>query len=84
MVCLGLPGGDASAPRQPKLRKVEPGEYGAHARAHLPNKHVLVKASRVEYKSFSCYDNFVPSNNAGVPEHTPTHNALQHGEVWSS
>lgn len=33
---------------------------------------------RIEFKSFSCYDNFVPSNNAGVPDHTPTHAALHH------
>ena len=29
---------------------------------------------------FSCFDNFVPSNNCGVPEHTPTHYALHHLE----
>ncbi|XP_075975976.1 mitochondrial protein C2orf69 homolog isoform X2 [Anticarsia gemmatalis] len=47
----------------------------------FPTKHILVvRPSRVEYKSFSCYDNFVPSNNAGIPEHTPTHNALHHLE----
>ncbi|XP_068622889.1 mitochondrial protein C2orf69 homolog isoform X2 [Battus philenor] len=47
----------------------------------FPTKHVLVvKPSRIEYKSFSCYDNFVPSNNAGVPDHTPTHSALLHLE----
>ncbi|XP_037296843.1 LOW QUALITY PROTEIN: UPF0565 protein C2orf69 homolog [Manduca sexta] len=57
-------------------------ENMARMLAHtFPNKHVLVvKASRVAYKSFRCYDNFVPSNNAGVPEHTPTNNALQHLE----
>ncbi|KAJ0177595.1 hypothetical protein K1T71_006468 [Dendrolimus kikuchii] len=48
----------------------------------FPNKHILVvRPSRIEYKSFSCYDNFVPNNNAGVPEHTPTHNALHHLEI---
>ncbi|CAH0582853.1 unnamed protein product [Chrysodeixis includens] len=48
---------------------------------NFPNKHILViRPSRIEYKSFSCYDNFVPSNNAGVPEHTPTHSALHHLE----
>ncbi|KAJ8724639.1 hypothetical protein PYW08_016113 [Mythimna loreyi] len=47
----------------------------------FPTKHILVvRPSRIEYKSFSCYDNFVPSNNAGVPEHTPTHGALLHLE----
>ncbi|XP_061704326.1 mitochondrial protein C2orf69 homolog isoform X1 [Cydia pomonella] len=46
---------------------------------NFPSHHiVVVRPSRIEYKSFSCYDNFVPSNNAGVPEHTPTHSALLH------
>ncbi|CAG9580160.1 unnamed protein product [Danaus chrysippus] len=45
------------------------------------DKHiVVVRPSRIEFKSFSCYDNFVPSNNAGVPDHTPTHHALIHLE----
>ncbi|XP_060802290.1 mitochondrial protein C2orf69 homolog [Amyelois transitella] len=48
---------------------------------NFPNKHILVvRPARIEYKSFSCYDNFVPSNNAGVPDHTPTHSALHHLE----
>ncbi|XP_045516073.1 mitochondrial protein C2orf69 homolog isoform X3 [Pieris brassicae] len=48
---------------------------------HFPTKHiVVVRPARIEYKSFSCYDNFVPSSNAGVPEHTPTHSALHHLE----
>nr|XP_026498446.1 UPF0565 protein C2orf69 homolog [Vanessa tameamea] len=48
---------------------------------NYPTKHILVvRPARIEYKSFSCYDNFVPSNNAGVPDHTPTHNALHHLE----
>jgi len=34
----------------------------------------------MEFKTFSCYDNFVPGNNCGAPEHTPTHYALQHLE----
>lgn len=45
----------------------------------FPEKHiVVVRPSRIECRSFSCYDNFVPSNNAGVPDHTPTHCALHH------
>lgn len=32
----------------------------------------------MEYKTFSCFDNFVPCVNCGAPEHTPTHNALHH------
>ncbi|XP_048477820.1 mitochondrial protein C2orf69 homolog [Plutella xylostella] len=48
---------------------------------HFPKHHVcVVRPSRIEYKSFSCYDNFVPSNNAGVPDHTPSHSALEHLE----
>ncbi|KAJ2947250.1 hypothetical protein O0L34_g16959 [Tuta absoluta] len=48
---------------------------------NFPSKHIVViRPSRIEYKSFSCYDNFVPSNNAGVPDHTPMHGALLHLE----
>lgn len=36
--------------------------------------------NRMEFKTFSCYDNFVPCNNCGAPDHTPTHYALQHLE----
>lgn len=36
--------------------------------------------NRMEFKTFSCYDNFVPCNNSGAPDHTPTHHALQHLE----
>lgn len=32
----------------------------------------------MEYKTFSCYDNFVPCIHCGAPEHTPTHYALHH------
>lgn len=35
---------------------------------------------RMEFKVFACYDNFVPSNNTGAPEHTPMHYALHHLE----
>lgn len=34
----------------------------------------------MELKTFSCFDNFVPSNNCGAPDHTPTHYALHHLE----
>lgn len=34
----------------------------------------------MEFKTFSCFDNFVPSNNCGAPDHTPTHYALHHLE----
>ncbi|XP_076648408.1 mitochondrial protein C2orf69 homolog [Halictus rubicundus] len=49
---------------------------------NFPNKHVLViRPSRIHdtgNASFSCYDNFVPSNEYGVPSFLPTFNALQH------
>lgn len=49
--------------------------------SHFPNCHILVvRPSRIEFKTFSCYENFVPSGSGGVPEHTPTHYALQHFE----
>lgn len=35
---------------------------------------------RMELKTFACYDNFVPSNNCGAPDHTPNHSALLHLE----
>lgn len=34
----------------------------------------------MEYKTFSCFENFVPSSKCGAPEHTPMHNALEHLE----
>lgn len=34
----------------------------------------------MEYKTFSCYENFVPCSNCGAPEHTPMHNGLMHLE----
>ncbi|XP_031333086.1 UPF0565 protein C2orf69 homolog isoform X1 [Photinus pyralis] len=49
--------------------------------SHFPNCHVVViRPSRIEFKTFSCYENFVPGNSCGVPEHTPTHYALHHLE----
>lgn len=49
--------------------------------SYFPEYHIIVvKPSRMELKTFSCYDNFVPCNNSGAPDHTPTHNALQHLE----
>uniref|UniRef100_A0A1B6LUT1 Uncharacterized protein n=1 Tax=Graphocephala atropunctata TaxID=36148 RepID=A0A1B6LUT1_9HEMI len=47
----------------------------------FPESHiVVVKPARMEFKTFACYDNFVPSNNCGVPEHTPNHSSLLHLE----
>ncbi|XP_014262564.1 UPF0565 protein C2orf69 homolog isoform X2 [Cimex lectularius] len=39
---------------------------------------VVVRPSRMEFKMFGCYDNFVPCNNTGAPDHTPMHYALLH------
>ncbi|XP_059472831.1 mitochondrial protein C2orf69 homolog isoform X2 [Neocloeon triangulifer] len=48
---------------------------------YFPEMHIIVvRPARMEFKTFSCYDNFVPGNNCGAPEHTPTHYALQHLE----
>ncbi|XP_045131600.1 UPF0565 protein C2orf69 homolog isoform X4 [Portunus trituberculatus] len=45
----------------------------------FPAHHVLViKPSRMERKTFSCYDNFVSSNNVGAPTHEPRVKALSH------
>lgn len=35
----------------------------------------------MEYKTFSCFENFVPCGSCGAPEHTPTHCALKHLEM---
>ncbi|KAK9505439.1 hypothetical protein O3M35_009500 [Rhynocoris fuscipes] len=49
--------------------------------AQFENHHiVVVRPSRMEFKMFSCYDNFVPCNNTGAPDHTPMHFALLHLE----
>lgn len=49
---------------------------------NFPNKHiVIVRPSRMhETKNamFSCFDNFVPGNEYGVPSFNPIHNALEH------
>lgn len=34
----GLPGGNASSPRQPELSEMELGEHGAHAWTQLPQQ----------------------------------------------
>ncbi|KAL5285228.1 C2orf69 family protein [Megaselia abdita] len=48
----------------------------AFPRAHI----IVVRPVRMEFKTFSCFDNFVRGNNAGVPDHTPLNHALQHLE----
>lgn len=50
-------------------------------RQGYPKSHVIVvRPARMEFKTFSCFDNFVRCNNAGVPDHTPTHHSLDHIE----
>lgn len=46
----------------------------------VPNTGILRQwlYSRMEYKTFSCYDNFLPCNQSGVPSHTSTNNGLTH------
>ncbi|XP_023015367.2 mitochondrial protein C2orf69 homolog isoform X1 [Leptinotarsa decemlineata] len=41
---------------------------------------VVVKPARKELDTFSCYINFVPSVNHGIPNHTPMHSSLEHLE----
>lgn len=48
-------------------------------RAFLYFSHILI-CRRMEYKTFSCFENFVPCVNCGAPEHTPNHFALLHLE----
>lgn len=50
-------------------------------RDSFPRAHVVVvRPMRMEYSTFSCFDNFVRGNNAGIPDHTPMHYSLQHLE----
>ncbi|XP_076246270.1 mitochondrial protein C2orf69 homolog isoform X2 [Calliopsis andreniformis] len=39
---------------------------------NFPKKHILI------IRPSSCFDNFVPANEYGVPSFLPTHNALKH------
>uniref|UniRef100_A0A182JAL5 Uncharacterized protein n=1 Tax=Anopheles atroparvus TaxID=41427 RepID=A0A182JAL5_ANOAO len=50
-------------------------------RESFPQSHIIVvRPMRMEYSTFSCFDNFVRGNNAGIPDHTPMHFSLQHLE----
>lgn len=52
-------------------------------RHKFPKCHIIIiRPSRMEYKTFSCFDNFVRGNDAGVPDHSPMHFALQHLEKY--
>lgn len=47
----------------------------------FPDSHlVLIRPSRMEYKTFSCFENFVPCANCGVPQHTTMHHTIEHLE----
>lgn len=39
---------------------------------------VVVKPARMELKTFSCYDNFVPCSKCGAPNHVSYNYALLH------
>lgn len=45
----------------------------------FPDRHIVViRPSRMQLRTYSCFDNFLPSNHLGIPEHTPYHGALLH------
>lgn len=47
----------------------------------FPTSHIVViKPSRMEYLTFSCYKNFVNCNDFGIPEHCPDYSAIDHLE----
>lgn len=47
----------------------------------FPKSHIIVvRPTRMEFNTFSCFDNFVRGNSAGVPDHTPMNFALAHLE----
>lgn len=46
---------------------------------HFPNAHcIVVRPNRLQYLTFSCYDNFVESNDMGAPTHEFSITALEH------
>jgi len=48
----------------------------------FPNHHiVVVRPSRIQIMTFSCYDNFCNCNHTGVPDHVITHGSLHHLEA---
>ncbi|XP_050293057.1 mitochondrial protein C2orf69 isoform X2 [Anthonomus grandis grandis] len=45
----------------------------------FPDEHILVvKPARMDFKTFSCFQNFVNSSDMGVPSHCSDHNGLRH------
>ncbi|XP_075228165.1 mitochondrial protein C2orf69 homolog isoform X2 [Lycorma delicatula] len=61
-------------------------KWNLESTAHLmhtffPDKHVIVvRPSRMDFNTYSCFENFVPVIKYGTPKHRPMHNALQHLE----
>lgn len=48
----------------------------------FPDHHIaVVRPSRIQMLTFSCYDNFVHCNHTGAPEHVITHHSLHHLEL---
>jgi hypothetical protein len=48
----------------------------------FPNHHVVVvRPSRIQIMTFSCFDNFCNCNHTGVPDHVITHGSLHHLEA---
>ncbi|XP_037284872.2 mitochondrial protein C2orf69 [Rhipicephalus microplus] len=46
---------------------------------HFPNAHcIIIRPNRLQYLTFSCYDNFVESNDMGAPTHEFSISALEH------
>ena len=48
------------------------------AQAYTDSYIVVVRPSRMERATFSCFDNFVPSNSVGSPEHSEDAGAIIH------
>lgn len=42
---------------------------------------IAIRPARMEFKTFSCYENFLPCSKCGVPEHTFIHHGLEHLEL---
>lgn len=48
----------------------------------FPDHHIaVIRPSRIQMLTFSCYDNFVHCNHTGAPEHVITHHSLRHLEL---
>ncbi|XP_064455889.1 mitochondrial protein C2orf69 homolog [Ornithodoros turicata] len=46
---------------------------------HFPQSHcIVIRANRLQFRTFSCYDNFVESSDIGAPTHEFSVAALEH------